>query len=124
MIAIVSGYRYEVKNFDNLNEPNQILQFVHKEQKWPQQKGVIEDGAPLDGDPEITIHDGTTNEEVISVLIHRLKFLNLKQPCKENACAITHLQDALMWLNERSSKTVEKMTSGIVTPTVTQPAFF
>lgn len=47
--------------------------------------------------------NGLTNEVLISVLIDRLKtFQGGPHRCKENACAITKLEEALMWLQHRT----------------------
>ncbi len=59
--------------------------------------------------------DGVTNEEVLRVLIHRLKYLNEywmdgKFKCEENENAIDMLQQALYWLNKR---TVDRMNRGV-----------
>jgi len=45
---------------------------------------------------------GTTLEELIAVGIERLQFLNGRFSSRENALAITKMQEALMWLNERT----------------------
>lgn len=45
---------------------------------------------------------GTTLEEMLSVCIERLKELNGRFSSRENAVAITKMQEALMWLNERT----------------------
>lgn len=57
-------------------------------------------------------HNGTTNEAVIACLVHRLKFLNGKFPCRENALAITKLQEALMWLEKRTADRVARNVEG------------
>jgi hypothetical protein len=57
-------------------------------------------------------HNGTTNEAVLSVLIHRLKFLNGKFPCRENALAITKLEEAKLWLDERTRNRVARGVEG------------
>jgi hypothetical protein len=49
-----------------------------------------------------TFNHGTTLEEMLSVSIERLKFLNERFSCRENAIAITKMQEALLWLNERT----------------------
>lgn len=46
---------------------------------------------------------GTTNEEVLSMLIDRVSHLQSGLPCKENAMAITKLEEALLWLNSRTA---------------------
>jgi hypothetical protein len=48
------------------------------------------------------VYDGTTNEEVLVMLIDRIKFLNTKCPCRENSIVITKLEESLMWLNKRT----------------------
>ena len=52
--------------------------------------------------------NGTTNEEVIEMLLERLTSLNemedRKYACRENSLAITHLEEALMWLQRRTAK--------------------
>jgi hypothetical protein len=96
----VEGHTYELANFENKNAEGQTLQFIHKEQI-------------VGGSPELkTITDGTTNEEVIEVLIDRLYFLQSKFPCKENACAITKLEESLMWLNKRTTDRLKRNVEG------------
>jgi hypothetical protein len=99
MINLVPGHRYELANFENPDETGQILQFIHKE--------------PISGGSEMaTIENGTTSEEVLAVLIDRIKFLNSKFPCKENACCITHLEEALMWLEKRTRDRLKRNVEG------------
>lgn len=96
----VLGHTYELSNFENKNEEGQTLQFIHKEPK-------------SDGSTELfTVCDGTTNEEVLEVLINRMEFLQSKFPCKENACCITHLQEALMWLEKRTNDRIKRNVEG------------
>jgi hypothetical protein len=63
----------------------------------------------LEGDETLTFvgrngkGEGTTNEEVLSVLIDRLTFINGKLPSKEIACALTHCQEALLWVQKRNA---------------------
>lgn len=47
------------------------------------------------------IQDGIISESVISVLIEHLTNVSSEVPSKETACAITKLQEALFWLEER-----------------------
>lgn len=85
----VEGYQYELSNFEDKDSPGQVLQFIHKEPK-------------TEGSPELTtVTDGTTNEELLEVLINRMYFLQSKFPCRENAIVITKLEESLMWLNKR-----------------------
>lgn len=95
----VEGHRYELANFDDPNSKGQILQFIHKEN--------------IDGTTDLKlVSDGTTNEEVLEVLINRITFLQAKFPCKENACCITHLQEGLMWLEKRTRDRIKRQVEG------------
>jgi len=92
MKVLIEGHRYELENFEqDIPELNQQLQFIHKE--------------PLTiGKPELTtIADGTTNEEVLKVLINRIKYLQAKFACRENAIVLTKLEESLMWLEKRTA---------------------
>lgn len=94
MKKLIEGHRYELENFEKLTEVGQTIQFIQKE---PMKE--------LNGLPEgtlETINDGTTNEEVLAVLINRMKYLQDKFPCRENAIVITKLEESLMWLNKRT----------------------
>lgn len=92
MKVLVPGHRYELTNFENKSEPGQILQFIHKEPKQ-----VEGGGTELE-----LVSDGTSNEDLIKVLIDRMQFLNQKFPCRENSMVITKLDEALMWLEKRT----------------------
>lgn len=59
-----------------------------------------------------TSQDGTTLEEMLRVSIERLKMLNERFSCRENAIAITKMQEALMWLNERTRERKERGVEG------------
>jgi hypothetical protein len=88
MKVITVGHLYSLDSFEGGN---------------PQQLQFIEKVPVLDGSTELkTINDGTTNEEVLAVLIDRIKSLQEKFPCRENAIVITILEESLMWLNKRT----------------------
>lgn len=88
MKNLVPGHRYELENFEEKDQKGQMLQFIHKE---PNENGDL-----------VTVSDGTTNEDLLSALIDRMSFLQSMFPCKENACCITKLEEALMWLEKRT----------------------
>lgn len=47
--------------------------------------------------------NGCQNEDLIEIVLDRLRdFQNGKFPCRENAIAITKLEEALMWLDKRT----------------------
>jgi hypothetical protein len=96
----VEGHRYELSNFENKDQQGQMLQFI---QKGPKSEGSTE---------LLTISDGTTNEEVLEVLINRMQLLQSKFPCRENSIVITKLEESLMWLNKRTSDRVKRQVEG------------
>lgn len=99
MNVLIPGHRYELSNFENKDKV-QAIQFIQKE---PKQEGSTE---------LVTIYDGTTNEELLEVLIDRISFLNSKFPCRENAIAITKLDEALLWLNKRTNDRIKRNVEG------------
>lgn len=79
------GSSYGLEGFiDKTKE--QIVNFIEKER---------------DGEHVFVVQDGTTNEELIKILVDRLEFLNDKRSCVENFLAITNLKQANFWLKER-----------------------
>ncbi len=98
MKVLTEGHRYELKNFESDILPQEI-QFIEKIPKGD--SGELE-----------TINDGTTNEDVLEMLINRMEYLQKKFPCKENACCITHLQEGLMWLEKRTNDRIKRNVEG------------
>jgi hypothetical protein len=90
MKVITEGHRYSLASFEG--SLSQTLQFI---EKAPESEGskVFK-----------TVNDGTTNEEVLAVLINRLNYFQNKLPCRENAIVITKLEESLMWLNKRTEE--------------------
>lgn len=93
MRILTPGHRYVLANFENpVATEGQTLQFI---EKVPGPEGTA---APL-----VTVNNGTTNEEVLRVLIDRMKSLQAKFPCRENAIVTTKLEESLMWLEKRTA---------------------
>ena len=46
--------------------------------------------------------NGIQNEQLLDLLAVRLRALNAKFPCRENSIAITHVETARLWLEERT----------------------
>lgn len=85
MTILTPGHLYSLENFEG-KVPETHLQFIEKDVAMQ------------------TLNDGTTTEEVMAVLIDRLKFLNDNRlPCRENSLAVTKLEEALMWLQKRTA---------------------
>lgn len=100
MKVITEGHKYELQNFERPTEAGQTIQFIEK-------------GPITPNDPTLeTINDGTTNEELLSVLVDRINYLNGKFPCRENSIAITHIETAILWLNKRTADRVARNVEG------------
>jgi hypothetical protein len=104
MKVITPGHLYELASFEG--GPAQRLQFIEKKASNP--NASVFTGAS----PFVTVNDGTTNEEVIEMVIDRINFLQGKVGCRENAIAVTHLETALLWLNKRTQDRVKRGVEG------------
>jgi hypothetical protein len=57
--------------------------------------------------------NGVTNEDLIHIVMARLEgFQKSEFSCRENALALTKLEEALMWLNRRTQKRIERGVEG------------
>ena len=77
--------------------------------------GVFREAQKLDFMEKVNgvmVKDGTTNEEVLAMMIHRMNYLQGKFPCRENAIVITKLEESLMWLNSRTQKRIAQGVEG------------
>jgi hypothetical protein len=99
MKILTPGHKYILQNFENTNN-GQTIQFIEKTQSK-------EESPKLE-----TVNDGTTNEELLAVLIDRLSFLNGKFPCRENSIVLTKLEESLMWLNKRTNDRIARGVEG------------
>lgn len=99
MKVIEPAHVYEVENFVDKNI-SQTITFLKKQ---PKEEGSTE----LE-----LVHDGTTNEEVLSVILDRLQSGNAKVPSRETAIAITKIQEALMWLEQRTKDRLSRGVEG------------
>lgn len=95
MKVITQDHKYELDHFESFGLPGcpvQTLQFIEKTQDPDGPTGQL-----------VTVNDGTTNEEVLRVLINRMQSLQEKFPCRENAIVTTKLEECLMWLEKRTA---------------------
>lgn len=100
MESLREGHLYQLENFENKSHEGQQLRFIEKAPVQP-------DSSELE-----TVNDGTTNEEVLAMLIDRMQYLQGKFPCRENAIIITKLEESLMWLNKRTSDRITRNVEG------------
>jgi len=68
---------------------------------------------PLGRDHERTEPNGTFVETVLRAAVQRLEYYNSGQfRCRENSLAITHIEEALHWLNARTARREEAGVEG------------
>jgi hypothetical protein len=118
MKVLTQGHKYELANFES-TEVNNVDVYGHQTIQFIEKKTVtqmrLDSQMPPDHllgsdklDELVTVNNGTTNEEVLEMLIDRMKYLQAKFPCNENACCITHLEEGLMWLEKRTRDRVKR----------------
>lgn len=96
MKVIEPGHKYELKSS---NKTAQLLYFM---KKLP----------PVGGKKLEVVQDGTTNEEVLKVMIDRMKHLDGIIPCKENRQVIRHLEAASAALERRTADRKARKVEG------------
>lgn len=94
MKVVAAGHHYELLNLAKSRVAGE-LKFIHKEVR----NGTLK-----------LIADGTTTEEVLTVLIDRMAHLDKLLPSKENKTVSTHLNKALVALEAR---TAERQARGV-----------
>jgi hypothetical protein len=66
--------------------------------------------------PEAGVN-GITGEALMAIMIDRLRgFQSGQFSCRENAIALTHLEDALMWLQKRTRDRITRRVEGTHKP--------
>lgn len=89
MVVIESGVSYLVTNYNQMFEDKtQEIRFIKKE---------VVNG-------EVLVSNGTTNEEILKVLIHRFKHQNKSMRYPETVSIIEYLEAAEKLLFERKNK--------------------
>lgn len=99
--------KYEYGNLvdDNENPAGGYIHGTGLEIKW-------QDG-PLGRGGDRKEPNGAFVETVIDVCRRRIQFYqDSKFACKENAIALTKLEEALLWLNSRTSRREKSETEG------------
>lgn len=97
-------------------EPGVSYELASHDGGAPQTLRFLKSGPVAAGSPALkTVTDGTTNEELLAVLLNRMYFLQAKSPCRENSIVITHLEDAENWLHRRTASRKARGVEGTST---------
>lgn len=95
-----ANHAYLVKGFDT--EPNPSTNGA----SWDRMMVIFQNG-PIS---EVGVN-GVTHEVLLAIVADRLRsFQTGPYACKANACALTHIEEALHWLQQR---TIERMRRGV-----------
>lgn len=86
---------YPAQDFTEATEPLICIQFQHGPRK----------------DPDST--HGVLDTDLLEIVRDRLRgFQSGEFACIENACALTHIEEALMWMNRRVEDRIERNVLG------------
>lgn len=97
MKIVERGHVYQLDHLDNSG--SQTVTFIKKEIDPENSEGAMR-----------TAIEGTTNEEVLYMLLDRLEYLNEKFENHHNVNAIHHIKEAL---NELNMRTAERLNRGV-----------
>jgi hypothetical protein len=110
MKVLVAGHKYELDNFEKSvavegeKVPDkQTIQFIHKELDKKSKEKALK-----------TVTNGTTSEELLSVLIDRTQFFIQHSPVKfmGNDVILEKLQDCLEILEKRTEMRIRSNVEG------------
>ena len=99
MKVLVEGHRYRLAFFEDATKFIEV-QFIDKKPVTVSTKELV------------TKEDGVSNEEVIAMLIDRMKYLDKKMPGIENEHALQHLMEAAHWLKARTEDRIARGVEG------------
>lgn len=86
---------YLAQDFNEDTEPLMVIRFQHGPRR----------------DPNST--HGVLDADLLEIVRDRLRgFQSGEFACRENACALTHIEEALMWLNRRVEDRIERDVLG------------
>lgn len=86
---------YPAESFGEDSEPFAVIQLQHGPRKSPD-----------------SVH-GVLDTDLLEIVRDRLKgFQSGEFSCRENACALTHIEEALMWMNRRVEDRIERQVLG------------
>jgi hypothetical protein len=99
-----ANHRYGITGFDTFNNPS-----VAGEERSSQSVVLFFQNGPI---AEVGVN-GITHEALLAILVDRLQsFQAGPYACRENALALTHLQDAQHWLNHRTRARMARGVEG------------
>ena len=96
-------HHYEVSGFDATENPSR------PEHQSAGYSTIVFQNGPI---KECGVN-GVTQEALLAILIDRMRCFNAgPYRCRENACALTHLEEALHWLHSRTRSREQQGVEG------------
>ena len=100
-----ASHLYVITGFDTDTNPS--CPFKEKYGESAKHSTVLFQNGPID---EVGVN-GVTQEVLLAIVADRLRsFQEGPYRCKENACALTHIEEAMHWLQQR---TIARMRRGV-----------
>lgn len=100
-------HHYQINGFDAFDNPSNVK--GDNQTGGPGRCTVLFQNGPI---KEFGVN-GVTQEVLLAIVIDRLRsFQAGPYSCRENAIALTHCEDALMWLQRRTSERIKRGVEG------------
>ncbi len=100
-----ASHLYTIAGFDTASNPSDP--FVERYGSGAKHSTVLFQNGPI---AEVGVN-GVTHEALLAIVADRLRSFQAGPfACKANACALTHIEEALHWLQQR---TIERMRRGV-----------
>lgn len=102
-----ANHRYEITGFDTETNPSSIHPNGYKS-RYGRDLIIFQNGPIKENGV-----NGITQEALLAVVIDRLRsFQSGPFSCRENAIALTHIEEALMWLQRRTVSRIKRGVEG------------
>jgi hypothetical protein len=102
-------HRYDITGFDTEKNPSATLPDGYKSSF--SRTIILFQNGPI---KEVGCVNGISQEALLVILIDRLRsFQAGTYACRDNAIALTHLEDALMWLQKRTRDRISRGVEGL-----------
>ena len=99
-----------VSRVDEVGPGNAHHEYMIETTKGMALQGIVFQKGPRN---EITSVEGVIDSDLLEIVRDRLKgFQDGPYACRENAIVLTHIEEALMWLNRRVEDRIERNVLG------------
>lgn len=104
-----ASHLYQITGFNT--ETNGSCPFTERYGKPSDHTTILFQNGPIDENGNGA--NGIQQEALLAIVLDRLRgFQSGQYRCRENACAITHIEEALMWLQKRTRDRLARGVEG------------